>query len=264
MLELARYEGRHRIRGAIAAAAAFGGFALFYVVLFPTFSEGVGEDIDKILEAYPDSVSKAFGVQTLSTMEGYLASELYTFGWVLIVGLYFGYLGASLVAGDVEHDRMDLFLALPVSRARLLVEKSLSVLVPLAGLTVAIPAVVYAGTVAVDHPIAVSDLIALHLLSVPYFLVCAGVGLVCSVWFDRVGIAQRVAVGVLVGLFFAESLLAETDFEVVGIAGPSRYLDPNDVLRTSEYAVLDAGLLFVAAGVLLAVSVWLFREKDIE
>lgn len=263
MLDLARYEGRHRIRGTLAAAGAVGGFALFYVVLYPTFSEGI-DDIDQLLEAYPDPVSKAFGVQTLASMEGFLASELYTFVWLLLVGLYFGYSGASLIAADVERERMELLLALPVSRARIILEKALSVLVPLAGLSIAVTVVVAAGAAAVDHPVAVADLVALHLLSVPYLLVCAGVGLVASVWFDRASIAQRVAVGVLAGLFFAESLLTETDFEAVGAVAPSRYLDPNAVLLDSEYAVFDAVVLLLAAAGLLALSVWLFRRKDIE
>jgi ABC-2 type transport system permease protein len=264
MLELARYVGRRRTRAAIAVTGAFSGFALFYIALFPTFTEGLDGEIDKLLEAYPEAVSKAFGVQTLSSMEGYLASELYTFGWLLLVGLYFGYIGASLVADDVERNRIDIFLALPVSRARLVVEKFLSVLVALAGLTVVVPLVVYAGTVAVGHPIPATDLIVLHLLSVPYFLVCAGVGLVASVRFDRVSVAQRVALGVLAGLFFAESLLADTDFEIAGILGPSRYLDPNAVLLDSEYAVLDAVILFAGAVGLLALAVWLFQRKDVE
>lgn len=264
MLELASYEGRNRIRGTLAAAGAFAGFGLFYVVLFPSFSEGLDEEIDTLLEAYPESLSKAFGVETLTSMEGYLASELYTFGWILIVGLYFGYIGASVVASDVERDRMDLFLALPVSRARVVVEKYLSLLVPLVGLTLVVPTVVFVSTAAVGHPVPAGDLVALHLLSVPYFLVCAGVGLLTSVWFDRVGIAQRVAVGVLAALFFAESLLADTSVEIVGVIGPSRYLDPNAVLLKSEYAVLDGAILLVAAVGLLAVSVWVFRGRDIE
>lgn len=264
MLELARYEGRHRIKGAIAASGAFGGFALFYIALFPTFTEGFEGEVDQLLDAYPDAVSQAFGVQTLSSIEGYLASELYTFGWMLLVGLYFGYIGASLIADDVERERMDIFLALPVSRARLVVGKFLAVVVPLAALTVTVPIVVYGGTVAVDHPIAATDLIALHLLSIPYLLVCAGVGLVASVRFDRVSIAQRVALGVLAGLFFAESLLADTEVAVVGSVAPSRYLDPNAVFLYGEYAVLDAVVLLAGAAGLLTLGVWLFQRKDLE
>ncbi|WP_049929932.1 ABC transporter permease subunit [Halosimplex carlsbadense] len=264
MLELARYEGRHRVRGAAAATAALGGFALLYIFVYPTFAESLGADIDQLLEAYPEALSKAFGVQSLASMEGYLASELYTFGWLLIVGIYFAYAGASLIAADVERERMDMLLSLPVSRARVVLEAFASLAVPLVALSTVVPVVVVVATEIVGYPVPAVDVAAIHLLSVPYLTACAGIGLVTSVVFDRAGIAQRVAAGVLVGLFFAESLVTDTDFEAVGVVSPTRYLDPNAVLRESEYAIGDAAVLAVATLALVAVAVAIFRRKDVE
>ena len=264
MLEIARFEGRHRVRGTAVATVALGGFALMYVVLFPTFAESFGADIDELLAAYPEALQKAFGIQTLASMEGFLASELYTFFWMLILGLYFAYGGAALIAADVERERMDMLLSLPVSRARVVLEKFASLFVPLLTLSVVVPTVVYAGTVAVDYAVDPVDLFVLHALSIPYLLVFAGVGLVASVVFDRASVAQRASLGVLTGLFFAESLLTDTDYEVVGVVSPSRYLDPNAVLIDSEYALADAAVLAVAALALVGLAVVLFRRKDIE
>ncbi|WP_123535903.1 ABC transporter permease subunit [Halosimplex salinum] len=264
MLEIARYEGRHRVRGAAAATAALSAFALLYIFVYPTFAESMGGDIDQLLEAYPEALSKAFGVQSLATMEGYLASELYTFGWLLIVGIYFAYAAASLIAADVERDRMDMLLSLPVSRARVVVEQFVSLAVPLVALSAVVPVVVVLGTIAVDYPIAATDVVALHLLSIPYLTTCAGIGLVASVLFDRASIAQRSAAGVIAGLFFAESLLTDTDFEAVGAVSPTRYVDPNAVLRESEYALGDAVVLVFATLALVGLAVVLFRRSDIE
>jgi len=263
MLEIARFEGRHRVRGTAIVTAALGGFSLMYVVLFPTFAESLGTDIDELLAAYPEALQKAFGIQTLSTMEGFLASELYTFFWMLVIGLYFAYSAAGLIAADVEREQMDMLLALPVSRARVVLEKFASLAVPLLALTVVVPVVVYAGTVAVDYPVDPVSLFVLHALSVPYLLTFAGVGLVASVVFDRTSVAQRASLGLLTGLFFAESLLTDTDYEVVGVVSPSRYLDPNAVLIDGEYAFLDAAVLVVAAVALVGLAVVLFRRKDI-
>lgn len=264
VLEIARYEGRKRTRGAAVVTAAISGFALFYVVLYPTFADALGEDIDRILEAYPDALMDSFGVKTLSSIEGFLASELYTFAWLLLVGLYFAYTAASLVADDVERERMDLLLSLPVSRGRVVVEKYASLFVPLFALSVAVPTVVYVGAAAVDHPVSAVDLVALHLLSAPYLLVCAGVGLLASVQFDRASVAQRVALGVLAALFFAESLLSGTDVAWMGAIAPSRYVDPNAVLLESQYAALDSLLLLVGTLAFVAASVLRFLRKDIE
>ncbi|MFB6141415.1 MAG: ABC transporter permease [Halosimplex sp.] len=264
MLEIARYEGRHRVRGTLVTAVALGGFGLMYVVLYPTFAESLGVDIDALLAAYPESLQKAFGIQTLASMEGFLASELYTFVWMLLLGLYFAYSAASLIAADVERERMDMLLSLPVSRARVVLEKFASLAVPLVVLNVAVPAVVYVGTLAVDYPVDPVRLVVLHALSVPYLLVFAGVGLVASVVFDRASVAQRVSLGALAGLFFAESLLSDTDYGWVGAVSPTRYLDPNAVLIDGEYALVDGLVLAAAAVALVALAVALFRRKDVE
>ncbi|MFC7140655.1 ABC transporter permease subunit [Halosimplex aquaticum] len=264
MLEIARFEGRHRARGAAVATAALSAFALLYIFVYPTFAESLGADIDRLLEAYPEALSKAFGVQSLASMEGYLASELYTFGWLLIVGLYFAYAAASLIAADVERERMDMLLSLPVSRARVVLEQFASLIVPLVALSTVVPVVVVGGTAVVDYPVPAADVVALHLLSLPYLTTCAGIGLVASVVFDRASLAQRAAVGVLVALFFGESLLTGTDFEAVGAVSPTRYVDPNAVLRQSEYAVADALVLAVATLALVGLAVAVFRRKDIE
>ncbi|WP_415379801.1 ABC transporter permease subunit [Halosimplex sp. TS25] len=264
MLEIARYEGRHRIRGAAVATAALSAFALLYIFVYPTFAESLGSDIDQLLEAYPEALSKAFGVQSLATMEGYLASELYTFGWLLIVGLYFAYAAASLIAADVERERMDMLLSLPVSRARVVLEQFASLAVPLVALSAVVPVVVVLGTAAVDYPVPAADVAVLHLLSLPYLTTCAGIGLVASVIFDRASLAQRAAVGVLVALFFGESLLTGTDYEAAGAVSPTRYVDPNAVLRESEYAVADALVLVVATLALVGLAVVIFRRTDIE
>jgi len=264
MLEIARFEGRHRVRGAAAATAAFSGFALFYIFIYPAIAESMGADLDRLLEAYPEALSKAFGIQSLATMEGYLASELYTFGWMLIVGIYFAYAAASLIAADVERERMDMLLSLPVSRARVVLEQFASLAVPLVALSTVVPVMVLVGTTLVDFPIPVTDVVALHLLSIPYLTTCAGIGLVASVVFDRASLAQRAAAGVVAGLFFAESLLLGTDFGAAGAISPSRYVDPNAVLRESEYAVADGAVLVVATLALAALAVVLFRRKDLE
>lgn len=264
MFELARYEGRHRARGAAVASGALAAFAVLYIVVYPTFAESLGDDIDELLEAYPELLSKAFGIRTLASMEGYLASELYTFGWTLVVGIYFAYAGASLVAGDVERGRMDMLLSLPVTRARVVVEKFAGLLVPLAALTVVVPAVVVGGTAAVGYPVDVVDVLALHVLSVPYLLTCGAVGLVASVVFDRAGLAQRAAAGLLVALFFGEAVVLGTDLAPLGRLSPTWYIDPNAVLLDSEYSVVDGLVLCGATLALVGLAVWLFRRKDIE
>lgn len=261
MTDLALYEGRNRIRGSIYLSIAMSLLAAMVIWVYPSFSETF--EGDELLEAYPEGILQLFDVQTMASIEGFLAFELYVFGWVIMLGLYLAYLGAGTVADDVERGRIDIVLSLPVSRARVVIEKFAALAVPIVLVNVLTPIVIYVGAELIDEPIAVTDLAAVHLLSIPYLSACAGIGLAASVAVDRTGIAQRIALGAAFGLFLIESLVADTDYEVVGVVAPARYYDPNEILLEGTYDLVGVGILLVMTVVLLGASVLWFRERDV-
>ena len=261
MREIAGYYGRNRLRGTAAMTAGLSILALLYVWMFPSFSGEI--DLDQYTEALPPSLVEAFGLRELGTIEGFLAAELYAFGWVILLGLYFAYAAGSSIAGDVERGRMDMLLSLPMRRWGVALGKFASLLVPLVAVNVVVPVVVYAAVATIDESIAVADLAAGHVLSVPYLLVCAGIGLLASVWFDRESLAERAAAGVVFGLFLLESAVAGSDFEGLGRLSPSRYYDPSGILIDGEYALGDAALMSAVALVLVLVSLAWFSRKDV-
>lgn len=261
MFDLARYEGRHRLKGAVALSVGVSVFAAFYVAMFPSLSSSV--DLDAYVEAFPPALREAFGITTLNTIEGFIAVELYSFVWIILLGLYFAYAAADLVADDVERGRMDLLLSLPVRRWRVVTEKFLSLFVPLAVLNVVVPVVLYVSTVLIGDPIDVEALVVVHVLSVPYLLVTAAIGLLASVVFDRASIAQRVALALIFGLYLVDTLVANTDYAWLGALAPMRYFDPNAILVEGTYDYTGAGLLLVAAVVLVVASDLWFARRDI-
>lgn len=199
MLETFRYEtGRDR-RGTVVFVALVAVYTAFVLALFPSI-ETAGVDLDQVVEAYPETVRQAMGVQSMSTVEGFLATQIYTFVWVLLLGLYFAYRTAGLVADDIERGRLDLLLSLPVSRSQLLLEKFASVLVPILALNVGVGGVVYATAAAIGESIDPFALAMAHLLSLPYLLTCAAVGLLLSVSVDRASVARRGAIGIVFAL----------------------------------------------------------------
>ncbi|MFP8952171.1 ABC transporter permease subunit [Natrialbaceae archaeon A-arb3/5] len=263
MLEIARYDGRHRIKGSIYLAIAMSLLAVVVIWIYPSFS-GSFDDVDEeFLQAYPDEVMQLFDIQTMATLEGFLAFELYIFGWTILLGLYLAYLAAGTIADDVEHGRMDVLLSMPVSRARTVVEKFLALGVPIVVVNVVTPLVVFVSAALIDEPISAADLAALHAISVPYLFACAGIGLVASVAVDRASIAQRLALAVTFGLFMLESLLDGTDYEAVGAIAPMRYFDPNEVLLESSYDLVGVGVLLGMTVVLVGASVVWFGRRDV-
>lgn len=261
MFELARYGGRKRLKGALAMSVGIALLTALYVAMFPSITEAA--NLDDIVQSYPPAMREAFGIRTMNTIEGFLATQLYAFAWVILLGLYFAYAAASLIAGDVETEEMDMTLSLPVSRSRVLLEKFASLSVPLVVANALLPVVVFVGTLAIGEEISMVDVLAAHALSVPYLLACAGIGIVASVVFDRASLAQRVAVGIVFALFLVDAVVAGTALEALGYLAPMHYYDPAAILVDGSYDLQGAGILLGATAVLVLVSRELFRRKDI-
>ncbi|WP_435145757.1 ABC transporter permease subunit [Halobaculum sp. P14] len=264
MLEIAAYEARKRLRGAAAMAALLGVAAAFFVSVYPSFAVSLTpEQLDQLLSAYPDALMEAFNVRSLTTIEGFLATELYTAGWMLLVGIYVAYAAAGVVADDVDRGHIDLLLSLPVSRARLVAEKFAALLVPIIAINVTTPVVVVVASSAVGYPVDVVAVAMMHLLSIPYLLCCAAIGLTLSVSVDRASTAQRGALGVVFGLYLLETVVSGADYAWAGNVAPMRYLDPNAILLDHTYDLVGAGVLLGAAVVLVAASQLWFSRRDL-
>ncbi|MCD2200033.1 hypothetical protein LPA44_09000 [Halobacterium sp. KA-4] len=107
------------------------------------------------------------------------------------------------------------------------------------------------------------DLVAVHLLSLPYLFACAAIGLAFSVLADRESIVQRAAMATVFGLFLLESIVMSTDYAWAGSVAPMRYFDPTAILVDGTYDVAGAVILVAATLLLVAGSQLYFRQKDV-
>ncbi len=262
MFEITRYETERRIRGTTVLVVLLALYAGMVVAIAPDLIEQYAG----VANALPETLQKMFGMSAMGTLAGFLAVEFYQFGWVILLGLYFAYSAGSLVADDVETDRMDTLLSAPVSRSKVVIEKFLTLVVPILVVNVVVGIVVYAGTtlIAVDDSLTLTDIVAVHALSIPYLLCCGALGLYLSVLVARESTAQRAALGVVFGLFMLESLVTDTDYEWVGAIAPMRYYDPTTILVDNTYTLAGAAILLGAAIVLVVTSQLWFRRKDIQ
>lgn len=261
MFEFVRYDAAKRIKGSVYLAGGMSLLAAFAVWAFPSYSEAM--DIEQLPDAFPEPLVQAFNIQTMASLEGFLSVELYMFGWVILLGLYIAYSAASIVADDIDRGRMDTLLSMPVSRPRLALERFAALGVPILVVNVVTPVVVLISADLIGESLSVVDVVALHLLSIPYLFACAGIGLLASVLFDRASIAQRVALGVTFGIYLVESLLTGTDYESLGAIAPMRYFDPNEILLDGTYDLVGAGILIVMTITLVVVSQMWFVRRDI-
>jgi len=265
MLDIARYEAERKLTGVLALAVLLAAMSLLFVGLFPSIASS-GADLDAYMESLPPAMQAAFGATgafSIATIEGFLAVELYQFFWVLLLGIYLAYQAGGLIAGDVERDRMDMLLAAPVSRRRVVVEKFLSLVPGVLAVNLVVGTAVYATVVAIGESISLSDLAAVHLLSVPYLLACAGIGLALSVVASDADLAKRGGLGAIFGLFLLDTVSSSADVGWLGALSPTRYYDPTAVLVTGEYDWAGAAVLLAGTAALVAASAWWFRRRDV-
>ncbi|MEN3306683.1 MAG: beta-exotoxin transport system permease protein [Micromonosporaceae bacterium] len=143
-------------RGLLGWAVGVGAVALMYAAFYPSISKPA---FAQALENYPESLKRAFNLQDITSPAGYLGS--YVFGLLVPVLLvvFTVITGSRAIAGDEESGVLDLILAHPVSRTRLL----LSRLGALAVEVVLICAVVYLLLVAIAGPAKLASIGAGHL-----------------------------------------------------------------------------------------------------
>lgn len=261
MFELVRYQAERRSLGAAALAVGLSAFAGLFLAVGPTV---VAEtDLAALIESYPPALQRAFGLEGFGSFVGLLATELYQFGWVLLLGLYFAYTGGGALAGDVESGRAEMLLSTPLSRARFVLENYLALLWPMLIVTVVVGAVVYGGALLVGEQVPLVHLVVVHVLGLAYLLALAALGVACSAFASRAAVAGRVAAAAAFGLFLLESFVAGTDVDVLGALSPSRYYDPTAILVAGEYDLAGAAGLLAAAALLVGLAVVQFRRRDL-
>lgn len=264
MFEITNFETGRRVRGTLLLSASLVVFIVLIIALFPSI-EQTGIDFDAYIESLPPEARRAFigDVTTITTIDGYLVSQFYQLAWLLALGIYYAYTAGSSIAGEVEDGTLELVLAHPVSRTRLVVGKYLALVPSMLIVNALCFLAVYIGVVSIGEFIDTEDLLALHAFSVVYFLACASLGMLASVRFDTARRAQTVAVGAIFGMFLVDTLTFDTDYDWIGDIAFTRYFDLGGMLTDGEVAVGDFAVLAVSAIVLLVVSAELFERRDV-
>ncbi|AXR79732.1 ABC transporter permease subunit [Natrarchaeobaculum sulfurireducens] len=260
MTAILRFESRKLVRGTLTLTGLLVMLSVFFLVVFPA----IQDEAALLEEVYPAYLLTLLGVEELHTLEGFVGGYLFPFIWILLAGIYFAYVSAGLISRDVRTRRMDLTLSNPVSRESVVLQNVAALWVPLVGLNAGLVAVLLVGGVILEESIDLVPLAMVHLLGIPYLLVCAGLGIVFSVAVDRVETAQATALVLVFVLWLVDGLSQmNPDFEWVGDLTPSRYYDPSAILVHEEYALLDAAILLVAFLVLVGLAVGIFVRRDI-
>ena len=237
-------------------------FMAYYTALYPSTASMTTASINEMLEN--PAIKVLLGnVHWDNSFESYLSVKGLIF-MGLISGGFAGWLAAGFLSGEVDHKTIDLLLAQPIVRTRLVLTRYAALIVTV----IIMMAAMLAGTA-----IAVKALdIATSLQWIAYTLVYMGVltlafgaiALFISALMSDGRRAALTSLGVLVLMYFMETVGS-----VVDLLGPIRYLSLfhyaryNEILITRTLSLADLGVMLAVAIVFVALAVYVFQRRDI-
>ena len=247
-------------------ALGFVGLTLFTVALYPSIKDQ--PSIDELLADLPNAFRTAIGYDAavpLSSPAGYLQARLFSTLAPLLAVVFGIGAGARAIGGSEEAGTLELLLANPVIRGRVLVERYLATfgllaaLIAVFGLALLVLGPPFGALEGVPTGNVVGACAAVFALGLLHGSLAFTVGAVAG----HRGVAVALPTAVAVAGYLVETVLA-----AAGDLGTLRQLSPwhwyLDRNLLAEGATLAALLVPLAvSGILVAVAWAMFRRRDL-
>ncbi len=223
--------------------------------------------IDDVLADFsasmPDNLLAMFGGGDISTPEGWYQIETFSLMVPIAIIVVTVVIGARAVAGEEARRTMDLLLANPVSRAKIVLEKAAAMIVHAAVVGFATFAGVALGSVISGLGMDTGNIAAASLLGTLLGLVFGALSLVLSAATGRVRLAVYATIGVALTFYLVNSLLQLSE-RLAGWAkwSPNYYYLTSDPLVNGMHWGHAAVLAALVAGLIL-LAIPLFQRRDV-
>jgi ABC-2 type transport system permease protein len=234
------------------------------IAVYPSVRDN--SELNKMVEDYPDAFKAFLGLGEnvdYTSAVGYLNSELFAFMVPLLLLIAAIGAGARATAGEEERGTLDLLLANPISRRRLVLDKLAALAVEIGILAVVLWLSLVVGAVAIGMDIPVIDLAAATLAAALLALAFGAIALFFSAALGRRAVAIGIASAGAVAGYLLSSLAELVGFlKPLRIASPFYHYAANDALRAG-LATEHVSFLLVLVAVAAAAAVVVFERRDL-
>ncbi len=231
-----------------------------YASFYPTMRN---PEMEAAMASYPQVMMDAFGFQDLFSPAGYLAGTVFGIIGPVLVIIFTTGTGARAIAGEEESGRLDLLLAYPVSRVRVVLQRFAALVVAtlLVGGAMLLVLFALAGPAELDIPVGHMVAMVLHLVLLGIWF--GALALALGAAFGRRGLALDVAAVLGVLTYFANTLAPQSEsLAWLQNLSPFHYYSGGQPLRNG-LQLADATILLVVSLVLVAVSTLVFSRRDV-
>jgi len=251
---------------------AWAGIIFLYGILtmsvYPTIAES-SIDIMGYMNELPEAAKAAFGYEGIDftaitlTPEAFATLEFLVM-WPLLIGIY-GIFSSVGIAREVERGTLDLLLAQPVRRYRVLASK-FAVFV-LAALLIAVASVLglVFGTIIINESVNTTSLALVLIEAFLFALAFASIALLCSTIFLEPRKSLLVAGVIMAGSYilnFIVPILSDS-FSWLRNLSLFRYYQPNEVVNSASLDGTAVAVYTVVAVVCFVAALVVFQRRDL-
>ncbi len=242
--------------------AGLAGLAALMVAFWPTFAGT--EDFAELLDAYPEYLLALFGIdaEEFLTAAGFFQGELYS-AMLPILFINFAILRGAAIAAEEQEGTLDLTLAMPISRRRVIVDTFLAMAVLTGALGLGLVVVMVVGDPIADLGLGVAAIVAINLGEVLLALLFGALAMAVGAATGRRMLAAGVSAAVAVAAFFVNGLAPL----VTALEGLQRLSPFHWFLRSKPLAHgfdwAGLGLLAATTAAFLVLAVWAFDRRDV-
>lgn len=192
-------------RGIIGWSIALLLLAVTSMSAWPAMQSSGG--LDTLLEGIPPEMLAAFGIEDLSTASGYLGANFYALICPILIAVMAILHMNALTAADEDAGRMELLLALPVSRGTVYLSRFVSVAVVVVFEAVLVGVIVWASAPVFDMELSTTGIAAVTAGVALLGLFHTALTLALAAWGLRSGAVLGISFAVLVAGYFVYAIL---------------------------------------------------------
>jgi ABC-2 type transport system permease protein len=263
LLYLILYTLRLQMRSVIIWGAALGLLSLVTVGFFPSL-EDQGEQLNKLIESYPPKMRDLFGMgegTDLTTIEGFLASQVFSFMAPLALAFFPILASAGAIAGAEERGTIDVLLGNPIPRWQLVVGRFVGTAISLLGIVAILGLFTWVPAILLDIDLSIRKTAEAVLNLWPLCLFLGGLAMLCSALFHRRVFAIAIPGAVLIAMYFVNALgNTVKDLEDAQPFSVFHYYG-SAIEHGIDWG--DFGGVTLATVVLVLLAVLAFRRRDI-
>ncbi len=249
---------RWQARGALIWGVSLGLYAAALVASFLSF--GDPQQMEQIMQAYPEGMLEAFGISDMGTIEGYLAGQVFNLAPLALA--FFPILAcAGAIAGAEERGAIDILLGNPIPRWQLVIGNFIATALSLLAVITLMGVIMWGTAILVDVDLSLEASAAAVLNLWPTCVFFGALALLCSCLFHRRSLAITVPAIVMFAMYLLDAL-GRVSEDLEGFRPASLFYYYRSAIEDGIDRASFGGIV-AAAVILVLVAVLAFRRREI-